>query len=116
MLISFSNDVLISSVQCGKLSNESKEILGGAGELAQARCVKLINIRAKVGALKCRKIYNVCLPVSLQFCPNVLSAECLSVKYPFRKTSVGLGSDAQVSFGQTFGHVQRQLQSSYPRF
>ncbi|XP_028414316.1 vacuolar protein sorting-associated protein 54-like, partial [Dendronephthya gigantea] len=44
-----SNDVLISSVQCGKLSNESKEILGGAGELAQARCVKLINIRAKAG-------------------------------------------------------------------
>jgi hypothetical protein len=30
------------------LTNESKDILGGAGELAQARSVKLINVRAKV--------------------------------------------------------------------
>ena len=51
-----SSDILISSVQCGKLTNESKEILGAAGELAQARCVKLINVRAKVGdAIVCSK-------------------------------------------------------------
>ena len=46
--ISFSGDILISSFQCSKLTNESKDILGGAGELAQARSVKLINVRAKV--------------------------------------------------------------------
>ena len=44
----YRSDILISSVQCGKLTKESKEILGGAGELAQARCVKIINVRAKV--------------------------------------------------------------------
>jgi hypothetical protein len=48
VLILSSGDVLISAAQCGKLTNESKEILGGAGEMAQARCVKLINVRAKV--------------------------------------------------------------------
>ncbi|XP_046847632.1 vacuolar protein sorting-associated protein 54-like isoform X2 [Xenia sp. Carnegie-2017] len=46
-----SNDPLISSLQCEKLVKESKEILSEAGDLAQARCVKLINVRAKDGFL-----------------------------------------------------------------
>ena len=47
-VLSSSNDPLISSLQCEKLVKESKEILSEAGDLAQARCVKLINVRAKV--------------------------------------------------------------------
>jgi hypothetical protein len=41
------------------LTNESKEILGGAGEMAQARCVKLINVRAKVHVRHILMIQNV---------------------------------------------------------
>ena len=36
--------------------------------------------------------------------PNVLLAECLSVKDPVGQTSVGLVSVGQMSVGQTSGH------------
>ncbi|XP_031550116.1 vacuolar protein sorting-associated protein 54-like [Actinia tenebrosa] len=41
-------DVLITKSELNKLSQESKELLCAACEMAQVRCAKLINIRAKV--------------------------------------------------------------------
>ncbi|KAK3733355.1 hypothetical protein QZH41_013684 [Actinostola sp. cb2023] len=44
-------DVLITKSEFNKLSQESKELLCAACEMAQVRCAKLINIRAKAGYL-----------------------------------------------------------------
>jgi len=44
-------DVLITQSEFNKISQESKELLCAACEMAQVRCAKLINIRAKVRGL-----------------------------------------------------------------
>ncbi|XP_048586401.1 vacuolar protein sorting-associated protein 54 [Nematostella vectensis] len=44
-------DVLITRSEFDKLSNESRELLCASCEMAQVRCAKLINIRAKAGYL-----------------------------------------------------------------
>ncbi|CAB4008720.1 vacuolar sorting-associated 54-like [Paramuricea clavata] len=72
-----SYDILISAAQCGKLTNESKEILGGAGEMAQARCVKLINVRAKAGYLDALASTEfVCLSRSVEKFVSECEAVC----------------------------------------
>lgn len=72
-----SGDILISAAQCGKLTNESKEILGGAGEMAQARCVKLINVRAKAGYLDALASTEfVCLSRSVEKFVSECEAVC----------------------------------------
>ena len=49
----FSNnvDILISANDCRKLTQESKELLCAACEMAQLRCAKLINVRGKVSVI-----------------------------------------------------------------
>lgn len=44
-------DILISTNDCRKLTQESKELLCAACEMAQLRCAKLINVRGKAGYL-----------------------------------------------------------------
>lgn len=46
-----SMDILISTTDCRKLTQESKELLCAACEMAQLRCAKLINVRGKAGYL-----------------------------------------------------------------
>ena len=41
-------EILISAFDCHKLTQESKELLCAACEMAQLRCAKLINVRGKV--------------------------------------------------------------------
>ena len=41
-------EILISASDCHKLTQESKELLCAACEMAQLRCAKLINVRGKV--------------------------------------------------------------------
>ena len=48
LILSSDVDVLITKSEFNKLSQESKELLCAACEMAQVRCAKLINIRAKV--------------------------------------------------------------------
>lgn len=43
-------DILISTTDCKKLTQESKELLCAGCEMAQLRCAKLINVRGKVRA------------------------------------------------------------------
>ena len=49
----FSNnvDILISASDYRKLTQESKELLCAACEMAQLRCAKLINVRGKVSVI-----------------------------------------------------------------
>ncbi|KAK2560887.1 Vacuolar protein sorting-associated protein 54 [Acropora cervicornis] len=44
-------EILISASDCHKLTQESKELLCAACEMAQLRCAKLINVRGKAGHL-----------------------------------------------------------------
>ena len=44
-------DILITTTDYRKLTQESKELLCAACEMAQLRCAKLINVRGKVRAL-----------------------------------------------------------------
>lgn len=44
-------DILISSADCRKLTQESKELLCATCEMAQLRCAKLINVRGKVSSV-----------------------------------------------------------------
>lgn len=44
-------DILISTTDCKKLTQESKELLCAGCEMAQLRCAKLINVRGKVRAV-----------------------------------------------------------------
>lgn len=44
-------DILISTTDCKKLTQESKELLCAGCEMAQLRCAKLINVRGKAGYL-----------------------------------------------------------------
>ena len=52
-------DILISSDDCRKLTQESKELLCAACEMAQLRCAKLINVRGKVISVTCILAFRI---------------------------------------------------------
>lgn len=52
-------DILISTTDCKKLTQESKELLCAGCEMAQLRCAKLINVRGKVRAAPLEVSFNL---------------------------------------------------------
>jgi len=62
-------DILISTADCHKLSQESKELLCASCEMAQLRCAKLINVRGKVNQCTCYLYHEFCASCEiLQLC------------------------------------------------
>ena len=64
-------DILISTTDCKKLTQESKELLCAGCEMAQLRCAKLINVRGKVRAAPLGEVsFNLGMRLRFEMCKS----------------------------------------------